>query len=328
MSIRALVFLPPALLLLSGAASAQRAEMRFRGMDRNNDGVITRDEWRGSAQSFRVHDWNRDGVLSGDEVNPSAREPTRPLDRDEYPGSRDTTFRDWTEPRFRDLDHNRDGRVTRDEWHFDIESFRRADYNGDGGLTLNEFLGKDIDDDDRADRFVDLDDNRDGRIDRNEWHGGLRAFEALDRNRDGILTREEIASRSDDPTADLFASLDVNRDRRITQNEWHWSLDSFRQHDTNRDGALSRAELGQGAVGTTGRAQTPAYRAGYSRGLAEGRTAGHGDKSAGHGWDLEGQTELEQANSGYGPNMGPLNEYQDGYRAGFRAGYREGFGPR
>ena len=46
--------------------------MRFRGLDRNNDGKITRDEWRGNDVSFRVHDWNRDGVLSGIEVRPGA----------------------------------------------------------------------------------------------------------------------------------------------------------------------------------------------------------------------------------------------------------------
>ncbi len=41
---------------------------RFRGMDRNGDGVITRDEWRGNDQSFRNHDRNGDGILSGDEL--------------------------------------------------------------------------------------------------------------------------------------------------------------------------------------------------------------------------------------------------------------------
>ena len=46
--------------------------MRFRGLDRNNDGRITRNEWRGNDVSFRVHDWNRDGVLSGIEVRPGA----------------------------------------------------------------------------------------------------------------------------------------------------------------------------------------------------------------------------------------------------------------
>lgn len=37
-------------------------------MDRNGDGVITRDEWRGNDNSFRKHDRNRDGILSGDEL--------------------------------------------------------------------------------------------------------------------------------------------------------------------------------------------------------------------------------------------------------------------
>ena len=41
---------------------------RFRGMDRNHDGRITRDEWQGSDRAFRANDWNNDGVLSGDEL--------------------------------------------------------------------------------------------------------------------------------------------------------------------------------------------------------------------------------------------------------------------
>ena len=56
---------PPA----AGTAEAQ-ARTRFEGMDRNNDGRITREEWRGSDRSFENHDWNGDGVLSGDEVRP------------------------------------------------------------------------------------------------------------------------------------------------------------------------------------------------------------------------------------------------------------------
>src|SRR6185436_20160566 len=54
------------------------AEMRFRGLDLNNNGVITRAEWRGSNSSFANQDWNHDGVLSGDEVRPGA---TRPFNR-------------------------------------------------------------------------------------------------------------------------------------------------------------------------------------------------------------------------------------------------------
>lgn len=41
---------------------------RFNGLDTNNDGVITRNEWRGNDNSFRQHDRNGDGVISGDEM--------------------------------------------------------------------------------------------------------------------------------------------------------------------------------------------------------------------------------------------------------------------
>ena len=55
------------------ATTGRRPPMRFFGLDRNHDGRITRDEWRGNDVSFRVHDWNRDGVLSGAEVRPGAK---------------------------------------------------------------------------------------------------------------------------------------------------------------------------------------------------------------------------------------------------------------
>jgi len=53
-----------------------RAPMRFRGLDRDHNGRITRAEWRGNDVSFRVHDWNGDGVLSGNEVRPGAHKPS------------------------------------------------------------------------------------------------------------------------------------------------------------------------------------------------------------------------------------------------------------
>ncbi|MCX6552574.1 MAG: hypothetical protein NTY02_16480, partial [Acidobacteria bacterium] len=56
-----------ATLLLPTTTTGQD-QMRFRAMDRNRDGVISRAEWQGSDQSFRQQDRNGDGILSGDEV--------------------------------------------------------------------------------------------------------------------------------------------------------------------------------------------------------------------------------------------------------------------
>ena len=60
----------------------------------------------------------------------------------------------WTRAGFTNLDHNRDNRITSNEWHFDNETFRRVDVNNDNAIDLNEFLGEDVDDM-RDDRFDD-----------------------------------------------------------------------------------------------------------------------------------------------------------------------------
>jgi hypothetical protein len=169
------------------AADDQRGRqpaIRFAEMDTNGDRVITRDEWRGSPRSFAVHDWNGDGRLSGDEVRIAATWPSRPGAPED--------FNDWSQSRFTWLDTNRDNRITRAEWRYDREDFYRVDRNGDGIITLREFqIG--TDDDDRGDRFADLDMNNNNRIERNEWHASQSTFTWLDRNRDGMLSRAEVA---------------------------------------------------------------------------------------------------------------------------------------
>jgi Ca2+-binding EF-hand superfamily protein len=201
-------------------------EMRFRGMDVDNDGVITRDEWRGNDESFRQQDTNRDGVLSGDEVWVPAAQGTPDRSRREERAAR----------------------------------FERADTNGDGRISVRE------------------------------WTGTRAMFDRMDRNRDEFLSRDE------------FMEVVTNRPAPTT---------------------------GERAVPRDSQSQTRAYQAGYQKGLEEGRQAGREDKNVNGGkWDLEGQRELEQADSGYRNELGTRTDYQAGYRAGFRVGYRDGFGPR
>jgi Ca2+-binding EF-hand superfamily protein len=202
-------------LTLTGAARTANAQSKveIQGMDGDHDGVVTRAEWRGPEGAFRLHDTNRDGVLSGTEVW-DAREIRARGD-----------FNDWTARGFNGLDHNRDNRITLDEWRFNREEFRIADRNHDNVISRSEFL----------------EENR------------------------AIANRGELIRRS------------------------------------------------------------AAYQAGFERGQIEGRAAGREDRDRNQGWDLEGQRELESADSGYDPGVGSRPEYQSGYREGFRAAYPEGW---
>jgi Ca2+-binding EF-hand superfamily protein len=234
--------------------------MRFEVMDRNGDGRISQDEWQGSQRSFDVHDWNGDGELSGQEVRIGAQRdaPVETEGADHAP-NRLERYVNWTAAGFTNLDHNRDRRITPNEWHYDTETFRRVDRNGDDALSQAEFLGGDDWEDDRGDNFDDLDADNNGRVERREWHGGSAVFTQLDRNRDGVLSRSEVAGSQNTvgDTWDQFANLDYDRDGYIERNEWHDSTIAFNRRDLDRDGVLSRREFE-----ATGGAAAPALPVG------------------------------------------------------------------
>jgi Ca2+-binding EF-hand superfamily protein len=321
------VFISPFILDMARAQPRQptnaEIRMRFVEMDTNRDGIIQRREWRGSDQSFVVHDWNGDSVLSLEEVRVGARRSARE-GKEPFEGfEREYTFSDWTPQGFEQLDHNRDGRIARNEWHFDRATFNRADHNRDGVLSRAEFLGEAGDvDDDRDDSFQNLDFNNDGRITRGEWHGTRAHFDALDTDRNGVLTRIEFAG-TEEPPPDLFASLDINNDGSLTMDEWHWTRPEFEARDANRDGRITRDDIAR--TGGQGQGQADAHKAGYDRGLLHGRTAGRRDRVNRSGWFLEGRPELVRADADNAAKFRARVEYQAGYRDGFRRGYREGY---
>jgi hypothetical protein len=122
-------------------ASTDESGLKFQGVDRDNDGVITRAEWRGSDMSFANRDWNRDGVLSGDEMKPGAVRPAVrrsaaiPSTPRTTPAPRSGPDPDG--PVFARLDANHDGVLTRTEWPDD--RFSGVDFNGDGVLSAYEY---------------------------------------------------------------------------------------------------------------------------------------------------------------------------------------------
>jgi len=105
-------------------------QRRFRGMDRNNDGVIARNEWRGSQQSFDVHDWNNDGVLTGAEVNEAQARTGRTVEDESFDRAESFEY----------LDHNNNNRIEEAEWHGTVAAWNRLDVNNDDFLTRAEFV--------------------------------------------------------------------------------------------------------------------------------------------------------------------------------------------
>jgi hypothetical protein len=323
-----------AVAVIASAANAQ-AQMRFQGMDRNNDGVITRDEWRGNDRSFRNNDWDGDGVLSGDEVRPGARRQSN-WSQDWNRDGRVDNFDNQIAQRYRGYDMNSDNRVTRSEWPGDARLFTRLDTNRDGSLTMQEYTqggGFSLDAlGGPAYRFTNIDANNDGWVTRNEWQIGNADFDRLDINRDNRISRFEFendtASYNDyrnSPRA--FTSIDSNRDGWLTRSESRMTNAQFDRIDSNNDNRLSRFEFENGAGVTRDEdtSRSAAWRTGYDRGIQEGRMAGREDYVRNQGFDLDGQRELERADSGYTPQVGSLSDYQAGYREGFRNAYRAGF---
>lgn len=86
--------------------------------DSNRDGVVSREEWLGSAEDFTRLDANEDNVLS-------------PRELESYVQIGIDRFAEW--------DVNRDGILSRSEWQDREHFFHKLDRNKDGVLTRNEF---------------------------------------------------------------------------------------------------------------------------------------------------------------------------------------------
>jgi hypothetical protein len=184
-------------LLLPATTTAQD-QMRFRAMDRNRDGVVTRAEWQGSDQSFSQQDRNGDGILSGDEVRVAQGANA-------------------------------------------VNVFALVDFDGDGKVTAQE------------------------------WR---RAFTQLDVNRDGFLTEDELWARSAPPV--VTRAFQAGRDRGLNDGRQAgredrdqrgvWDLEGQRELDETDAGY--RSELGP-------REQ---YQAGYLEGFRQGYAEGYGPR--------------------------------------------------
>ncbi len=176
-------------------------------------------------------------------------------------------------------------------------------------------------------RFSDIDENNDGWVIRSEWSMSSADFKRLDSNFDNMITRSEFEhDRACDDRDSLaqFNARDIDGDGWLTRPESQLTTAEFNRLDRNRDSRINRLEFDY--VAPTHRAyigpRSMAWRTGYQRGILEGLAAGREDYVSNHGWDLESQSELARADSGYTPQVGLFSDYQGGYLEGFENAYR------
>ena len=131
----------------------------------------------------------------------------------------------------------------------------KLDTNGDGAIDRSEAARSPR----LADRFDELDKNKDGKLARGEMprhhgrgsgkngHGPREMMARLDTDKDGRISRAESAA-GQAKSAERFDRMDINKDGYIDRadrelrakqrtDEW------FARADTDKDGKLSRAEM-------------------------------------------------------------------------------------
>jgi len=156
-------------------------EQLMLAIDGNNDGTFDIDEFLAYAEpayhkqlgeeDFETSDADADGALSVEEFQSSS-----------YANSRTYSDHDnGYDKHFKELDLNTDGSIQRDEFmtHAGLDRFSRADKDQDGFLSLHEYLAHD----DQFYHTVEDPEEDNEQI--------TNAFEDLDRNKDGKLSRAE-----------------------------------------------------------------------------------------------------------------------------------------
>lgn len=182
-----------------GMMSPEDVERRFKDQDKNADGRISKDEFPGPAERFTALDKDGDGGICVDELKAG-------MAGDGMRGRR----------MMAQFDKNGDGKVTRDEFPGGDEMFQKMDKNGDGAISDDELprAGKDGKGKKGPDGggtpgdapapvtppaggfgglFAALDKDRDGRLSRAEFPGTDDEWRRLDRDANGWVTPEEAA---------------------------------------------------------------------------------------------------------------------------------------
>jgi Ca2+-binding EF-hand superfamily protein len=87
-----------------------------------------------------------------------------------------------------------------------------------------------------------MDADGDGRISSAEWQGPAAAFDRLDANDDGYISRDELPQARARNRARNPRAMDTNQDGKIAREEWSGPAAAFERLDANKDGFITADE--------------------------------------------------------------------------------------
>src|SRR5215471_5713170 len=163
---------------------------RLMALDKNGDGVLTKDEVPERLQGlFTRSDSNHDGKLTPDEIRASATNQSGPNGRAQRTG--EATRMD---PVLAAIDTNHDGIISKDEIAAAPTALKSLDKDGDGQLSAAELRPRQQTPTDRAKHMLDeWDTNKDGKLTKPEAPDRIQQqFDSIDTNHDSVLSEEEL----------------------------------------------------------------------------------------------------------------------------------------
>ena len=168
-----------------------------------------------------------------------------------------------------DLDINRDGRLSRTEWHGAAQVFNLLDANHDGVVTRVEMTGAEL----PPELFASVDINHDGAIALDEWHWSRATFDKRDLNHDGRITREEFNGPGTVGTSGTQSTAyNAGYERGAAEARVQAREDRVRNQGYDPEGQreLETADSGYDARFGSKAEYQAGYRAGWRRGYPEG----------------------------------------------------------
>lgn len=210
-------------------------EQIFKDLDKNSDGQLTAEEVGEDRKRFferlvRVGDQNSDGKLSAEEFQKASRSDDRPVEAPRGNPGQERGDRPNFEERFKQLDTNGDGKVSREEVPEGVKQYLNPlfDRLGKNEITKEEFLKA---------RGQLGGQGRPAGGDKGIPGGGApeEFFKRLDTNNDGKLTLDEAPERGRPFVERLLQKAGKGNDGSVSREEFMAAASRF-QGERRGDG--------------------------------------------------------------------------------------------